>query len=326
MFEFALPQARAPKKEDAPLAKCLYKNYLSLKKWALKTKTNCFRLYDREISTYPVAIDFYAGKFCVHYFSPKRAPEEPEEQLVAAINLALGLLFDVSAEHIYYRYRAKHKATRQYEKLSDQGQFFEVLEYGARFLVNLRDYLDTGLFLDHRQTRRLVACVASGKRLLNLFAYTCAFSVQAARQGATFTKSVDMSNTYTAWGRENLRLNGFSMHNHPVERADCLKFIDQEIASGVKYDVIVVDPPTISRSKKMDQLFDIQIDYVPFILKALQLLAQEGLLFFSTNARRFNFEPQHFKAYDIEEITAQTHPLDFKDKQMHRCWKFQRLH
>ena len=138
-----------------------------------------------------------------------------------------------------------------------------------QFKINLVDYLDTGLFLDHRETRKLIASLAAGKRLLNLFAYTCSFSVHAALAGASYTKSVDLSNTYTDWGRDNFLLNSIPLTHHEIIRADCLKFVDEEIASGATYDLIVIDPPTLSRSKKMDQLFDIQQDYLYLLKGAL---------------------------------------------------------
>lgn len=215
----------------------------------------------------------------------------------------------------------RRKKLMQYEKVGEAKEFFTVQEYGVKFKVNLQDYLDTGLFLDHRETRRLVAAESKNKRVLNLFAYTCAFSVHAAVEGAVFTKSVDLSNTYTDWGIENFRLNGISLKNHEVIRADCLKFLDQEIRKGLYYDVIIVDPPTISRSKKMNQMFDIQIDYVNLLTKSLMLLAKGGVLFFSTNSRKFNFDESHFPMMDIQNISKKTVPIDFHDPKIHRCWK-----
>jgi 23S rRNA G2069 N7-methylase RlmK/C1962 C5-methylase RlmI len=193
-----------------------------------------------------------------------------------------------------------------------------VHEYGVKFKVNLKDYLDTGLFLDHRETRKMVAGLAKGKRLLNLFAYTCSFSVQAAAAGARFTKSVDMSNTYTEWGKENFILNGLSLKTNEIVRADCLKFLDYEIG---EYDIIVIDPPTISRSKKMEQMFDIQLDYVSLIMKSLKLLAPGGVIFFSTNSRKFKFEESLFTGCIVRDMTEKTLPIDFHNKKIHQCWK-----
>jgi 23S rRNA (cytosine1962-C5)-methyltransferase len=210
---------------------------------------------------------------------------------------------------------------QQYEKRDASKEFFTVLEYGVKFRVNLVDYLDTGLFLDHRETRQIAAQLAKGKRILNLFAYTCSFSVHAAMRGAAFTKSVDLSNTYTDWGRENFLLNDLPLQSNRIVRADCLVFLDEEIAMGGKYGLIIIDPPTISRSKKMDQMFDVQIDYSLLIEKALQLLAPDGIILFSTNSRKFIFDENLFLDCSIQEISNKTLPIDFLDPKIHRCWK-----
>lgn len=307
--------------KSSPFGNRIRKNYRHVRKWAKRTQTNCFRIYDREIHHYPLAIDYYAGRFCVQYFAPSRDSTEPAKGLVDEINRILCLLFGIGPDLIYWRTRAKSKETRQYEKIAASKDFFTVLEYGVKFSVNLLDYLDTGLFLDHRETRRLVALMSKGKRVLNLFAYTCSFSVHAAAAGSAFTKSIDMSNTYTLWGRENFIINSIPLKNNEIVRADCLKFLGGEIEKGIKYDIIIIDPPTISRSKKMDQMFDIQIDYIFLISSALRLLANRGVVFFSTNSRKFTFDESHFKSCSIIEISDKTIPIDFHDAKTHRCWK-----
>lgn len=316
-----LPDIVDGEDKSSPFANCLRNNYRHLKKWAKRTQTDAFRIYDRELGNYPLAIDFYAGRYCVHYFSPQRQSDDPPPEFVIEVSKVLNQLLGAKKEDIFWRTRAKNKATRQYEKIDDSQQFFTVLEYGVKFKINLTDYLDTGLFLDHRQTRQLIAAQCAGKRVLNLFAYTCAFSVHAAMAGATFTKSVDMSNTYTAWGRANFLLNTLSLRDNEIVRADCLRFLDQEAFSKVAYDVIIVDPPTISRSKKMEQFFDVKVDYIDLLSKALRLLAPQGILLFSTNARKFTFDASHFAAYSCQEITHKTIPPDFKDRTIHRCWQ-----
>ena len=297
------------------------KNYRHVKKWAKRTQTNAFRIYDREIGRYPLAIDFYAGRYCVHYFSPNREDPELPELLKEEISSLLQNLLGADPSLIFFRSRIKREKMEQYEKIGESNQFFSVLEYGVKFRVNLVDYLDTGLFLDHRETRRYIASSMKGKRLLNLFAYTCAFSVHAAVQGAAFTKSVDLSNRYTDWGRENFHLNKIEERNHPIIRADCLKFFDPEIRRGEKYDLIIIDPPTISRSKKMDQMFDIQLDYPFLIEKSLLLLAKGGQIYFSTNSRKFHFDRSLFPQCTILEVSEKTLPIDFADPKIHRCWK-----
>lgn len=320
-----LPAIADGEDKSSPLANRIRKNYRHVRKWAKKSGTNCFRVYDKEIRQYPLAIDFYAEKFCVQYFSHTRERGEPPSELVIEIEKALHTVFGKECGDIHWRTRAKKKETRQYEKIGELQEFFTVFEYGVKFKVNLQDYLDTGLFLDHRETRRMIASLSKGKRVLNLFAYTCSFSVHAAMAGAIFTKSVDMSNTYTAWGRDNFKLNSLSFKDNEIERADCLRFLDEEVRSGEKYDIIIIDPPTISRSKKMDQLFDIQQDYIFLLSKALKLLLKEGVIFFSTNSRKFTFDKALFPSCLIIEISDKTIPVDFHDPKIHRCWKIQEL-
>lgn len=301
---------------------CIRKNYRHMRKFAKRSLTDCFRIYDRQVHGFPLAIDYYAGKFCVHYFSPYEESAELEQELIQETTKALRLLFAATEDQIFWRTRVKSKLTRQYEKLDSTEEFFTVFEYGVKFKVNLVDYLDTGLFLDTREARRFVTLHSNSKRLLNLFAYTCSFSVHAAKAGAIFTKSVDMSNTYTKWGRDNFILNQIPLNNHEIVRADCLKFLDQETST---YDIIVIDPPTISRSKKMDQLFDIHVDYISLISKALKLLNSGGFIFFSTNSRKFVFDLNYFEGCKVTEITHKTLPPDFHDKKIHRSFMISRI-
>lgn len=317
--EFFLPLLSDGEDKASPLKNCIRNNYRHIRKWAKRTQTNCFRIYDRHIKEYPLAIDYYNGRFCIHYFAIGGDSIEPRHDLDVAATEALCTLFNTDVDCIFWRTRIKREKSEQYEKASESKEFFTVQEYGVKFKVNLLDYLDTGLFLDHRETRHLVASYAMNKQLLNLFAYTCSFSVQAAHAGAAFTKSVDMSNTYTAWGRDNFLLNGLPTDTNPIIRADCLKFLEEE---KEKYDLIVVDPPTLSRSKKMDHLFDIQEDYILLLTQALKLLSPNGTLFFSTNFRKFNFVPKAFPQFSIREITDKTIPLDFHNQKIHRCWTF----
>lgn len=318
-----LPSILDTEDQTSLLANRIRKNYRHVRKWAKRTNTNAFRIYDWEIGKYPLAIDYYAGKFCVQYFSRDRENPEPPPELEAETETILAAIFGAKPESIFWRSRIKRAKMQQYEKTGEEGDFFPVMEYGVQFQINLTDYLDTGLFLDHRETRRYIASVAKGKRLLNLFAYTCSFSVHAAVGGAVFTKSVDMSNTYTDWGRENFLLNGISSKSHPIVRADCMKFLDEEVRLGSKYDLIVIDPPTISRSKKMEQMFDVQIDYIFLIERALQLLANGGAIYFSTNSRKFVFNEKEFPQCEILDVSSKTLPIDFHDPKIHRCWKIQ---
>jgi 23S rRNA (cytosine1962-C5)-methyltransferase len=300
------------------------KNYKHARKWAKRTLTNCFRIYDRDIKEYPIAIDFYDGRFSVQFFSYDKDRDEPRPEMKEEIDQALMSIFEVTHERIFWRTRYKRDKLEQYEKRNSEEAFFTVLEYGMKFKVNLDDYLDTGLFLDHRETRQMVAKEAVGKRLLNLFAYTSSFSVHAASQGARSTKSVDMSNTYTDWSKDNFLLNHLSLKTNEIIRADCLKFLEEEIRTSEKYDVIVIDPPTISRSKKMEDMFDIQEDYIFLIKHALRLLSPFGTIYFSTNSRKFKFDESQFLGCKIIDITQKTIPFDFHNQKIHYAWKITR--
>ncbi|MFT4554451.1 MAG: 23S rRNA (cytosine1962-C5)-methyltransferase [Chlamydiales bacterium] len=316
-----LPDICNGEDKSSALGNRIKKNYRHVRKWAKRSLTDCFRLYDRELPHYPLAIDFYNGRFCVHYFSNDREKQEPPKELLEETTSVLCAIFGADPSSIFWRNRIKRRKTEQYEKASISKDFFIAQEYGVQFKVNLIDYLDTGLFLDHRETRKYIASIAKDKRLLNLFAYTCSFSIHAAVAGASFTKSVDMSNTYTAWGKDNLILNKLSLKNNEIVRADCLTFLDKEIQSGSKYDIIVIDPPTISRSKKMDQMFDIQIDYISLISKSLRLLEKKGVIFFSTNSRKFIFDKTQFPKCQVMDVSNKTLPIDFHDPRIHSCWR-----
>jgi 23S rRNA (cytosine1962-C5)-methyltransferase len=324
MEQLHLPTIVSGEDKSSPFVNRIRKNTRHIRKWAKRTGTDCFRIYDREVKEYPVAIDFYSGRYCVHDFSRKSEEEEPDPSFVEEVESALIDTFGIAKAQIIWKTRAKTKKTRQYEKLATKEQFFTVVEYGVKFRVNLTDYLDTGLFLDHRETRQLVAKACKGKSLLNLFAYTCSFSVHAAMHGAIATKSVDMSNTYTDWGRENFILNGIPLKKHTIVREDCLKFLKEAQHHKERFGVVVIDPPTISRSKKMESLFDVQEDYLQLIKLSLGLLESDGVIYFSTNSRKFKFDAEAFPECRIEEISQKTLPEDFHDPKIHRCWKLTR--
>jgi 23S rRNA (cytosine1962-C5)-methyltransferase len=319
-----LPVIEEGEDKSSILKNRIRKNYRHARKWAKRTATDCFRIYDRDIKEYPLAIEFYAGRFSVQYFFYDQEFEGPPPALQQEVGDVLYSLFGATQDQIYSRVRLKRSRLEQYEKRANSKEFFKVYEHGTAFWVNLADYLDTGLFLDHRDTRQRIAKMAKGKSLLNLFAYTCSFSVQAAKAGASYTKSVDLSNTYTEWGTQNFALNDLSLSRNEVVRADCLTFLQEEAFLGPRYDLIVIDPPTISRSKKMDRFFDLQKDYVEIIEKSLKLLKEGGTLFFSTNARKFFLDLDAFKGVKVQEISKKTIPFDFHSQKIHRCWEFKK--
>ncbi len=316
MNELFLPLLEDSEDKSSPFKNCIRKNYRHIRKWAKRTNTNSFRIYDRDIKEFPLAIDYYDNRFCIHEFTFAEDGGEPREDLHLAAESAIRSLFGPAP--IYWRTRMRRSKLEQYEKAAQSKEFFPVLEYGIKFWINLTDYLDTGLFLDHRETRHLVYTLAKDKRVLNLFAYTCSFSVHAAMGGARFTKSVDLSNTYTSWGADNFTLNDLSLENNVIIRDDCMKFLEQERG---QYDLIIIDPPTLSRSKKMEDLFDVQQDYVFLITRALKLLAPGGLILFSTNFRKFVLDPKLLPPCQIIDISKKTLPIDFRDPKIRYCWK-----
>ena len=319
--ELGLPDINDGEDKLSPFKNRIRKNYKHVRKWAKRTVTNAFRLYDRDVKGYPFAIDFYNGRFCVQFFSSNPTILEPSKRLKDEVINTFKELFNTDPNDIYWKTRKRQQNDGQYEKIDATCEYFTVQEYGLKFKVNLQDYLDTGLFLDHRETRQFVGEMSKDKHVLNLFAYTCSFSIHAAAGGAASTKSVDMSNTYTEWGRENFQINSISLRNHLIIRDDCLVFLEREITTSNKYDLIIIDPPTISRSKKMQKKFDIQLDYPFLINSAHSLLSKGGIIMFSTNSRKFSFDESLFPNFTIEEITHKTIPQDIRNKRIHRCWK-----
>jgi len=304
-------------KSDDILLNRIRKNYKHIRKWCRRTSSDCFRLYDRDIPSFPLAIDYYAGKLCIQYFARNREDSKPDNDFEESVNKSVNGLFSEECETVW-KYRIKREKFQQYEKLSDSKHFFTVLENSHKFLINLHDYLDTGLFLDHKDARLFVSKFAKDRKVLNLFSYTSSFSVYAAKAGAKSTLSVDMSNTYTEWSRNNFEINGINTPANRVLREDCIKFLKSY--SGEKFDLIIIDPPTISRSKKMDSFFDVNIDYPFLINSALKNLNKGGMIFFSTNSRTIKLDTGLLDKCSAEDVSEKTIPFDFKDKKIHRAW------
>lgn len=324
-IDLKLPEVCDGEEKSSPFKNRIRKNYKHIRKWARRTNSNAFRIYDRDVKGYPFAIDLYQNRFSVQFIPKKTAEEEPSPRLKSEVENALLDLFHAAPHSIHWKTRRRRQSLEQIEKIDSSKEFFTVFEYGLQFMVNLRDYLDTGLFLDHRETRRLVGAISGGKKVLNLFAYTCSFSVHASAGGALYTKSVDLSNTYTEWGRKNFELNGLPRDRNEIVREDCLKFLAKEAETKNRYDIIVIDPPTISRSKKMEKKFDVQRDHSTLIRQAMELLTVEGELFFSTNSRKFSLDKSLSALYAISEVSGRTIPEDFRNKKIHRCWRIEEL-
>ena len=302
------------------LANRLRKRSRHLARWARRTGVSCYRVYDCDIPEIPLVVDWYEGRLHVSAYARAGDPVRDDawlDEMTAAAASALG----VAREDAFAKRRAGQPGATQYGRLGDARATFTVREAGLLFLVNLSDYVDTGLFLDHRETRARVAAEAAGKRVLNLFCYTGAFTVHAAARGAAATTSVDLSKTYLEWAGENLRLNALAGPKHELVRADALEFLARDTGP---YDLAVLDPPTFSNSKKMRESFDVQRDHVALVNATLRRLAPGGVLWFSTNFRRFKLDAPALEASAIEDVSRETLPEDFPDPRTRFCWRMVR--
>jgi len=325
-------EAAQPVSEGAQMfVNRLRKNLKNLGKWAERERITCYRLYDADLPEYAVAVDLYRGeKLWVHvqeYQAPKPVDPDKAAQRLQEALAVLPEVLGIPREQLFFKVRRKQKGSAQYEKLADTRHFHEVQEGNCRLLVNFSDYLDTGLFLDHRPTRQLLEEQAREKSFLNLFAYTGAATVHAAVGGARSTTTVDMSKTYLEWARRNMALNGFRGKAHHFIQADCTAWLEKEAKrpSPQRYDLIFLDPPTFSSSKRMEESFDIQRDHVALLHNAATLLADGGLLVFSNNFRRFKLDEAALAELRIEEISARSIPKDFaRNPHIHRCWLIRR--
>ena len=323
-------QTELPDTQAEMFANRLRKNLKKLAKWAKQNAVSCYRLYDADLPEYAVAVDVYHGDTTwvnvQEYESPKTIDPVKANQRLAAAMAEIPRVLEISADQVFLKIRRKQKNTDQYEKQGDSGHFHVVEEAGCQFLVNFEDYLDTGLFLDHRPIRLQIQQQAKGKRFLNLFAYTGSATVHAAMGGAVSSVTVDMSNTYLDWAKRNFELNGLR-GEHKLVRANCLQWLAEQASakSGAQFDLIFLDPPTFSNSKKMDDAFDVQTDHVALIRNASTLLAPGGVLYFSTNFRRFKLDHEALAGLLIEDISASTIPEDFaRDAKIHYCWRISR--
>ncbi len=300
----------------------LGKNAKHQLKWARRHNIEAWRLYDRDIPQYPFAVDVYGGQIHLQEYDTGwlMQPEEYEEWLAEVLE-AVAFVTGFAPDTIHLKRRARQKGTQQYEKTGKAGEDFIVHEHGRRFWVNLEKYLDTGLFLDHRNTRRRVGEIAAGKRFLNLFSYTGSFSVYAATGGAVSSETVDLSNTYLDWARRNFALNGIDEAQHQIVRADVFQYLQTASEAGKQFDLMVMDPPSFSNSKKMLDILDIQRDHQKLIDGAMTLLASDGLLFFSNNLRSFELDEALMQKYAVKDVSKQSVPEDFRNKKIHQCWE-----
>lgn len=292
-------------------------------KWARRQDISCYRIYDADVPEFPLVVDRYEDYLHVAEYRRRHALDEEAYRIWRSGSRQVLLdVLDCPPQNLYWKERKPQKGNQQYEKRDDQQREIVAREGGLRFIVNLSDYLDTGLFLDHRPTRAMVRERAAGKRVLNLFAYTGSFTVYAADGGAASTCTIDLSNTYLDWARRNLELNGLPGPQHAFIRADVLAWL-RDPPSG-EYDLIVLDPPTFSNSKRMDDILDVQRDHPELIRRCLRRLSPEGTLFFSTNFRKFRLEEQQLDGAVVYDITAQTIPNDFRNKRIHYCFEIRK--
>ena len=295
------------------------KNRRQLDRWARRESIDAYRVYDRDMPEFPFAIDRYGDWLHVQVFEQRRPFGDDE---LATLRGALADAVGIPLAQVALKTRQRQRGSSQYERLAERAPSFTVNERGLRFEVNLLRYLDTGLFLDHRDTRLRVRESADGKHFLNLFAYTGSFSVYAAAGGARRTVTVDMSKTYQAWSQRNLLRNGFDdFTRHSLVQDDVTAFLQRMRKARARFDLIVLDPPSFSNSKRMQATFDVQRDQVELLRDTLALLAPGGELLFSNNRKGFRLDSRIDELAEVEEITAQTVPADFRRHQPHRCWR-----
>ena len=297
----------------------LRKNFKAAQRWAEREGIRCYRVYDADLPEYAVAIDLYQGRVHVQeYQAPATVDSGKARRRLQDVLRVVPEALGVAADQVFLKQRRRQRGADQYGRTAQSGHFFEVEEGPCRFLVNLSDYLDTGLFLDHRPIRRRILEMAKGRRFLNLFGYTGTATVFAARGGALATVTVDASRTYLDWAQKNLRINGFGAGPHRLERCDVLAWLGSAKES---FDLIFLDPPTFSNSKDRDATFDVQRDHVTLIRQALRRLAPGGVLIFSTNLRRFRLDKEALADLELEDVTESTIPWDFRRRPgIHKCW------
>jgi 23S rRNA (guanine2445-N2)-methyltransferase / 23S rRNA (guanine2069-N7)-methyltransferase len=299
----------------------LKKRAKHLRRWPAKRDITCMRIYERDVPEIPLIVDRYEDALHITEY------ERPHDRDPAQHGNWLDLMAATAAEalevpkaNVFLKSRLRQRGDSQHLKIADTKKRMEVSEGGLKFLVNLADYVDTGLFLDHRVTRGMVRDAAKGATFLNLFAYTGSFSVYAADGGAKQTTTVDLSRAYLDWARDNMDLNGFRGPEHQYIASDVGQFISNH-PGGEKYDLVVVDPPTFSNSKRTDNDFEVQRDAVPLLNNLMPLVRTGGVIYFSNNFRRFKFDQAAVNATEIHEISKQTVPEDFRNRRIHRCWR-----
>jgi 23S rRNA (guanine2445-N2)-methyltransferase / 23S rRNA (guanine2069-N7)-methyltransferase len=326
-LESPVGASTAPDSGAEDFANRIRKNRRRFENWARRHDVTCYRVYDADLPDYAFAIDVYHGDretwICAQeYAPPKTVAAASAERRREAVRHLLPSLFEVPPANVSIKVRERQRGGGQYEKRADTGVFHEVREGGCRFLVNFTDYLDTGLFLDHRPLRARIAREAQGARFLNLFAYTATATVHAARGGAVASVSVDLSNTYLDWAQRNLRLNDLDPARHRLVRAECRAWLARAAKQADRFDLVLLDPPSFSKSKAASGVLNVQRDHVALIRAALAVLAPGGTLYFSNNFQQFRLDAAALADLDVQDITRETIDEDFRrNPRIHGAWR-----
>ncbi len=317
---------------DDQVANRIARVFRHRRKWARRSGVTCFRVYEKDIPDQPFICDWYDGEAVVWTLTRTRnETDEQQAAWVAAVRAAVAAGLGIADGLIHLKERRRQSERQKADKAAGEGQYGRleargvtrlVMEQGLRFEVNLDDYLDTGLFLDHRLTRARVRAEAAGRRVLNLFAYTGSFTVYAAAGRAATTRTVDLSNTYLAWAERNLAHNGLADPRHRFEKADCLRWLDGPVDE--RFDLIVCDPPTFSNSTAMTRSWSVERDQDWLLARLHDRLLPGGTAYFSTNCHGFRLTATPPPFAVVEDLTAVTVPEDFADRAPHRCWRLVR--
>lgn len=318
----AFGQLTAKAQEQAALfLRRLEKRAKHLRRWPTRQGITCFRLYERDIPEIPLVVDQYHDHLHItEYERPHDRDPATHANWLDLMSATAAKAVDIPPKQVFFKRRSRQRGDTQHQRLGEQNYEIQVQEGGLKFWVNLSDYVDTGLFLDHRITRTMFREASAGKRVVNLFAYTGAFSVYAAAGGASSTTTVDWSNSYLNWARRNMESNDFTGPAHQYVRADATEYVFN-LPREELFDLAIVDPPTFSNSKRTERDWEVQLGYVKLLNELLARMSTGGILFFSNNFRQFKFDASSIAAQQIHEISNQTIPPDFRNRRIHRCWR-----
>jgi 23S rRNA (cytosine1962-C5)-methyltransferase len=297
----------------------ILKNKKQLKSFIKQENITCYRIFDWDMPEFPLCIDVYNNHLHIaEYFTKHNYDEEHNQWLSSCITDVQNIL-NIDASNVYVKRRERHRQDTHYKKVDTTKQEIIVEENGMKFIVNLSDYVDTGLFLDHRPVRKMAMQESKNKHVLNLFSYTGAFTVYMAKGGAASTTTADLSATYLNWAKRNMQLNGFEGSQHTYVNTDVKAWIKN--GPKQKFDIVILDPPTLSVSDKAASSFNVQHDHLELINHSLQHIVDGGVLYFSNNFRNFILNEKEIQATSIEDITLKSIPPDFRNKKIHACWK-----